>query len=173
MYPEHHTPPVRITPQRPNTERMPTDRIELETDLLPLVVLVPAGMASLATSAASGVGALQVVGIGVFLGGLGVWLWSVLELRRGGSSSAVPTGVLIETGPYRYSRNPMYVGVVVAVVGQGVAFESLLGLAVAPIVWALFRQMVVAYEEPLMRRRLGDPFEEYCQRVPRWLPPFG
>lgn len=163
---------MRITAPSTYIEEMPSDRIELETDLLPLAVLVPAGMASLATSAASGFGLLQAVGVGVLLGGLGVWLWSVLELRRGGSSSATPTGVLVETGPYRYSRNPMYVGVVAAVVGQGIAFESVLGVATAGVVWVLFRQMVVAYEEPLLRRRLGEQFEAYCQRVPRWIPPF-
>jgi len=152
---------------------MSLSRIELETDVLPLAVLAPAGMSSLATSGASGIGAVQFAGVGVFVGGLGVWFWSVLELRRGGSSSATPTGALVDTGPYRYSRNPMYVGVVVAVVGQGVAFESLLGLAVAALVWVLFRQMVISYEEPLLRRRLGPPFDEYCRRVPRWIPPFG
>lgn len=148
------------------------DRIELETDLLPLLVLVPVAMASLATSGASSFGSVQFAGVGLVVGGLGVWLWSVLELRRGGSSSAAPTGVLVDTGPYRYSRNPIYVGIVVAVVGEGVAFESLLGIAAAGIVWVLFRHLVVSYEEPLVRDQLGDPFEEYCQRVPRWIPPF-
>lgn len=152
---------------------MPANRIEFETDVLPLVVLAPVGMASLATSAASGIGRVQFAGTAVFLGGLGVWLWSVIEIRRGGSSSAAPTGVLVDTGPYRYSRNPMYVGVVVAVIGEGIAFESVLGIAVAGVVWLLFRQLVVDYEEPLLRRHLGEPFEAYCQRVPRWIPPFG
>jgi len=152
---------------------MSMDRLELETDVLPLFALVPVGMASLATAGASGFGPVQVAGLAVFLGGLGVWLWSVLKLRWGGSSSATPTGELIESGPYRYSRNPMYVGVVIAVVGEGIVFESLLGVGAAVIVWALFRQMVLSYEEPLLRSQLGEPFEEYCQRVPRWFPPFG
>jgi len=151
---------------------MPTDRIEFETDVLPVLVLVPVGMLSLATSGASGIGLFQIGGVGFLLGGLGVWLWSVFELRRGGSSSAAPTGVLVDTGPYRYSRNPMYVGVVVAVIGIGVAFESLPGVAVAVVVWLLFRWMVLHYEEPLVKRHLGEPFEEYCRRVPRWIPPF-
>lgn len=146
---------------------------ELETDLLPLLVLPPAGTLSLATAAASGFGALQSAGIAVFLAGVGLWLWSVFELRWGGSSSAAPTGVLVDTGPYRYSRNPMYVGVVVAVVGAGVAFESIPGVAIAAVVWLLFRWLVLTWEEPLVRRHLGEPFEEYCRRVPRWVPPFG
>lgn len=146
---------------------------ELESDLLPLLVLPPVVLLSLATTGASGVGIVQVVGVAVTLAGIGLWLWSRLDLRRGGSSSAAPTGVLVDSGPYRYSRNPMSVGVVTAVVGVGVAVESVLGVAFATVVWLLFRWLVVSWEEPLVRRHLGDAFEAYCRRVPRWIPPFG
>jgi protein-S-isoprenylcysteine O-methyltransferase Ste14 len=153
---------------------MASGRVEFETAVLPLVALPPTGMLALATARLpDAVGLPQVLGVAVVLAGLGVWLWAVVELRLGGSSTAAPTGELVVSGPFRYSRNPMYVGVVVAVVGQGVAFESLLTVAVAGVVWLAFRWIVLTWEEPTVRAHLGEPYETYCERVPRWLPPFG
>ena len=77
---------------------------------------------------------------------------------------------LVERGLYRYTRNPMYVGGILAVFGQAVLFASwpvaLYGLFL--IVWFHFL-VVTRLEEPHLRRQFGPAYEVYCQRVPRWL----
>ncbi len=61
-----------------------------------------------------------------------------------------PTRHLVVTGWYRYVRNPMYVAVVSAVVGQGLMFGSLWVLAYGAFVWLAFHLFVLAYEEPML-----------------------
>lgn len=74
---------------------------------------------------------------------------------------------LVSGGLYRLSRNPMYLGVLLAIFGQAVLFASpqiaLYGLAVG----LLFHLTVVLLEEPHLRRERAD-YDDYCRRVPRW-----
>ena len=78
-------------------------------------------------------------------------------------------GKLVCSGLYQVSRNPMYVGVLLVVFGQAVLFAStpvaLYGLAA----WLFLHATVVRVEEPHLRRKQGQSYEEYCRRVPRWL----
>jgi protein-S-isoprenylcysteine O-methyltransferase Ste14 len=77
---------------------------------------------------------------------------------------------LVVKGLYRFVRNPMYVGVASLVVGQAVLFGSGAVLAYMVCVWVFFHLFVVFYEEPTLRGKFGAEYEEYCRRVPRWLP---
>lgn len=76
---------------------------------------------------------------------------------------------LVTQGLYRVSRNPMYVGVLLAVLGQAVLFAS----PQIAFYWALlalcFHLVVVLLEEPHLRRQRGASYDEYCRQVPRWL----
>jgi protein-S-isoprenylcysteine O-methyltransferase Ste14 len=77
---------------------------------------------------------------------------------------------LVVKGLYRFVRNPMYVGVAWFVVGQAILFgSSAVGIYIA-CVWLICNLFVVFYEEPTLRRKFGAEYEEYCRRVPRWLP---
>lgn len=77
---------------------------------------------------------------------------------------------LVVKGLYRFVRNPMYVGVAWLVVGQAILFGSIpVGIYVA-CVWTLSHFFVMIHEEPTLRRKFGAEYEEYCRRVPRWLP---
>jgi protein-S-isoprenylcysteine O-methyltransferase Ste14 len=90
---------------------------------------------------------------------------------RGTPAPYDPPRFLVERGLYRYTRNPMYVGVVGAVAGEALVFHSA-GLAVyAVLLLPGFHLRVVFYEERVLRRAFGAPYEEYCRRVPRWLWP--
>lgn len=77
--------------------------------------------------------------------------------------------VVVEGGLYRFTRNPMYVGVILTVLGQALLHGSwavgLYGLALGP--W--FHFVVTVLEEPHLRQERGAAYEEYCRRVPRWL----
>jgi len=76
---------------------------------------------------------------------------------------------LIHTGLYRVSRNPMYLGVTSLIFGQAILFKSALVAAYGVIVWLCFHLIVVYVEEPHLRKQHGPSYEQFLQRVPRWI----
>jgi protein-S-isoprenylcysteine O-methyltransferase Ste14 len=82
----------------------------------------------------------------------------------------MPTKHLVVTGLYRYVRNPMYVGVLSIIVGQGLLFGNLRVLAYGATVGVAFALFVPVYEEPTLRRTFGSEYDEFCAHVPRWIP---
>ena len=81
-----------------------------------------------------------------------------------------PTRHLVVTGLYRYVRNPMYVAVTGAILGQGLVFGNVALLAYGGLVWLLFHVFVSIYEEPVLRASFGSEYESFCAEVPRWIP---
>jgi len=81
-----------------------------------------------------------------------------------------PTRHLVVTGLYRYVRNPMYVAVASAILGQALLFGNGRLLEYGAIVWLLFHLFVLLYEEPVLRASFGDEYERFCAEVPRWIP---
>ena len=67
-------------------------------------------------------------------------------------------------------RNPMYVGVLLILLGESITFASLPILQYAVVVWLFFHLFVIFYEEPTLRQEFGASYEEYCKTVPRWIP---
>jgi protein-S-isoprenylcysteine O-methyltransferase Ste14 len=102
---------------------------------------------------------------------LAVWTWRLFAtVGRGTLAPWDPTSKLVVRGPYRYVRNPMITGVAVILAGEALFFRSwgiAIELAVFVVVNAIYFPLV---EEPGLRRRFGADYEEYCARVPRWLP---
>jgi protein-S-isoprenylcysteine O-methyltransferase Ste14 len=91
--------------------------------------------------------------------------------RGGGTPAPIDPPKRLVTGRfYRRCRNPMYVGVVLWILGEAVTFRSLPIAAYALVVWFGFHVFVTAYEEPALRRKFGPHYDEYRQRVPRWVP---
>ena len=88
----------------------------------------------------------------------------------GTPAPVLPTRHLVVTGLYRYVRNPMYVGVVSAVLGQSMILENLFLLGYAAFVCFISHLFVVTYEEPALRRTFGNEYQFYCANVPRWIP---
>ena len=93
------------------------------------------------------------------------------------SSSLVTLGFLIGEQPpklvrqglYRISRNPMYVGVLIAVFGQALIFASEAVALYGVALWLCFHAMVVMIEEPHLSKVRGPSYDEYRRQVPRWL----
>jgi protein-S-isoprenylcysteine O-methyltransferase Ste14 len=104
--------------------------------------------------------------------GLPVLLWCVWEFFARGKGTLAPWDApkhLVVSGLYRYTRNPMYVGVLL-IVGGWAAFSASPLLAIYAVVLALgFHLRVRLYEEPVLRKQFGREFEDYCAAVPRWL----
>jgi protein-S-isoprenylcysteine O-methyltransferase Ste14 len=83
-----------------------------------------------------------------------------------------PTRHLVVTGLYRYVRNPMYVAVLSAILGQGLILGNVTLLEYGALVWVLFHLFVLVYEEPTLRASFGSEYDEFCAEVPRWIPRF-
>jgi len=81
-----------------------------------------------------------------------------------------PTERLVVSGVYRFVRNPMYLALFTAIAGQSLVFASTALLAYAVLVLAVTAAFVKAYEEPTLRQRFGQEYDEYCANVPGWLP---
>ncbi len=80
-----------------------------------------------------------------------------------------PSSALVTDGPYRFSRNPMYVGMAFLFAGLTFALGALVALALLPVVIVVIDRYVIAREEPYLERRFGEAYNEYRTRVRRWL----
>ena len=88
----------------------------------------------------------------------------------GTPAPVAPTERLVVTGAYRYVRNPMYVAVVSAIVGQALLLGQPVLLAYAALIAFLVVSFVRLYEEPVLRRQFGAEYEAYRRAVPGWVP---
>jgi len=77
---------------------------------------------------------------------------------------------LVALGPYRYARNPMYIGGALLLLGFGLYQQSPSIVLFVPVWWLLFHLVVVFYEEGTLRGKFGPDYDEYCRRTPRWIP---
>jgi len=112
------------------------------------------------------------VGLLPLLGGLGLLLWCVREFYVSGKGTLAPWSPprhLVASGPYRFSRNPMYVAVCLMLIGWAAAFASGRLALYCVIVVVAFQLRVVYGEEPWLARTHGGAWDEYRGRVPRWL----
>jgi protein-S-isoprenylcysteine O-methyltransferase Ste14 len=88
--------------------------------------------------------------------------------RFGCDRGATPTGLITE-GVYAWSRNPIYVGMILTGAGLFLALPNAVTLAAASLT-VLLLQVRVRVEEAYLREVHGEPFRRYCRRTPRWLP---
>jgi len=111
------------------------------------------------------------VGAGVFALGLALVVWAIRTLKAGGTSvqGYKPTSAIVDRGPYRLTRNPIYGGMVVGLAGLAVAFDTLWLLAALVVFSAVVRFGVVAREEAYLERKFGGAYRDYKARVRRWL----
>lgn len=106
------------------------------------------------------------------LGGVLFSAWSVVLFGvrgRGTLAPIDPPTTFVAQGPYRYTRNPMYVGVTCWLLSLAGFTASRTVLWYALLLPLGFHSFVVLVEEPGLRRRFGAAYCDYCRRVPRWL----
>jgi protein-S-isoprenylcysteine O-methyltransferase Ste14 len=109
----------------------------------------------------------------LWLLGSAILLWSFWNFLKEGRGTPAPIDApkeLVAVGFYRYVRNPMYVGVLAIILGHflWLGFWNLLIYAI--VVFIAFHIFVTYYEEPTLKRQFGRSYEEYLERVPRWIP---
>jgi protein-S-isoprenylcysteine O-methyltransferase Ste14 len=116
---------------------------------------------------------LWVLGVIPFLLGVALYLWCAWHFTftgRGTPAPIDPPKHLVARGPYRVVRNPMYGGVLTAVLGEALLFQSLTLVVYAALVLLAVHLFVVFYEEPFLRQQFGASYQDYCAQVPRWIP---
>jgi len=97
-----------------------------------------------------------------------VWDFAV---SGGGTLAPVdPPKELVVRGPYRYVRNPMYVGVLLILFSEACLFNSRALFLYALGAFVVVHAFVLLYEEPHLRRKFGEAYASYCKKVDRWLP---
>ncbi len=115
--------------------------------------------------------AVVLAGLALVLVGGGLALWAVLAFRRAGTSPnpLAPARALAADGPYRFTRNPMYLGLGVAALGVAVAFNALWPFLLVPAAMLLSVPLAIVREERYLEKRFGEPYRDYKGRVRRWL----
>jgi len=102
---------------------------------------------------------------------LGLGLWPVVLFRRSGQSAIPwkPTPSLVDRGPFRFTRNPMYLQMVVACLGFAVMLMNWWIVILTPIAAYLLQRLAIVPEEAYLERKFGDAYLAYKRRVRRWL----
>jgi len=98
--------------------------------------------------------------------------WNFLIEGRGTPAPIDPPKELVATGFYRYIRNPMYVGVLLILIGHFLWFKNVWLIVYAAVTFLIVHLFVTLYEEPTLKRKFGAGYEEYLKKVPRWVPKF-
>lgn len=115
----------------------------------------------------------QVTGAAICAGGAIIALWCVGTFVFDGKGTPAPFDPprrLVIRGPYRFVRNPMYIGAALALSGAALFYDSLPLLLYGCALLFVAQLIVVFYEEPTLRKTFGTDYETYCHNVKRWLP---
>jgi protein-S-isoprenylcysteine O-methyltransferase Ste14 len=110
-------------------------------------------------------------GIAVMALALGLVLWAALLFRRvrTGIVPFSPATSLVLAGPYRFTRNPMYLGMAGMLLGAAILLGSLSPFAIVPAFMALIAGRFIAPEEAMLERAFGQAYLDYKTKVRRWL----
>jgi len=115
----------------------------------------------------------QIAGLVITTIGAAIAVWCVVTfawIGKGTPAPFDPPRRLVVRGPYRFVRNPMYIGGALALAGAVLFYHSLFLLAYVCIFLLAACLFVLFYEEPTLRRTFGPEYEAYCHRVHRWWP---
>ena len=113
-----------------------------------------------------------------FLGGIALFaigsIGSIWAMRcfRSESASLMPnkrSDGLVIAGPYRFSRNPMYVAAFAQYIGISMAFQCVWPLVLMPVIWMILNYGIIAREETYLKEEFGQPYEDYLASVRRWV----
>jgi protein-S-isoprenylcysteine O-methyltransferase Ste14 len=111
------------------------------------------------------------LGAVVFVLALALFAWAVATMSRAGSNvpTSLPTITIVEHGPYRFTRNPIYLGMFLGLIGLAIAFDDLWQLMMLVFFAIVIRYGVVAREEAYLEHKFGDVYRGYRSRVRRFV----
>ena len=107
----------------------------------------------------------------VFALALALFAWAIATITWAGSNvpTSLPTTSIVDTGPYRFTRNPIYLGMALGLIGLSIALNSLWLLLTLVLFAVAIRYGVIAREEAYLEHKFGDVYSRYRARVRRWL----
>lgn len=115
---------------------------------------------------------LQMI-VGILVTAAGIWLAvSARRLFEREGTNVIPTQPalkIVTTGPYRFTRNPMYLGMILMLLGVSLIFSLEWGVMLTPVLWLVFDRMIVTREEAYLRGKFGASYEVLLNRTRRWL----
>ena len=115
--------------------------------------------------------ALTVTGLALVLAGIALTIWSAVTFSRA-HTTIIPWGevsAMVTSGPFGFSRNPIYVADAIAYLGATMLIHSWWPLLVLPGILLVMRRKVIDREERYLTEQFGDDYREYQFRVRRWL----
>jgi protein-S-isoprenylcysteine O-methyltransferase Ste14 len=110
-------------------------------------------------------------GVALIAGGFVIGGWGYRTMRAAGNdvSPHEPVQVLVTGGAFEHTRNPMYLAMTGMYLGITLLLNNLWGVLLLPGLLAVVQRGVIDREEAYLRRRFGDAYIVYSERVPRWL----
>jgi protein-S-isoprenylcysteine O-methyltransferase Ste14 len=113
----------------------------------------------------------SILGAILFVFALALFAWAIVTMTRAGSNvpTGLPTTTIVESGPYRFGRNPIYLSMFLGLIGLALAVNNLWLLLMLVPFALVIRYGVVAREDAYLERKFGDVYRGYRARVRRWL----
>jgi protein-S-isoprenylcysteine O-methyltransferase Ste14 len=107
----------------------------------------------------------------VMLVGLGLMIWAARVFQKAGTGFKLEEGgsALVTSGPFRFSRNPMYLGILIWLIGFAILLGSLVVFVLPVIIFLLAQFILIPIEEKRMEQVFGKEYLDYKSRVRRWL----
>ena len=114
---------------------------------------------------------LRYLGFAIIFSGIGLAAWAGGGFRKAGTDMVPFKNVtaLVTDGIYRYTRNPMYLGMALLLLGTALLLGNLLSTIVIPLFVVIIQRRFIQPEEQMLRELFGDDYTNYCARVRRWL----
>ena len=114
---------------------------------------------------------LRALGLKIIVGAVGLGVWAIATFHRAGTTHHPmrDASAIVTRGPYRFTRNPMYLALSIATLGAGLALNSWWLVILLPIGMALMTVYVIQREERRLEAHFGDSYRAYLARVRRWL----
>jgi protein-S-isoprenylcysteine O-methyltransferase Ste14 len=115
--------------------------------------------------------ALQVAGLALIAAGVVLMLWSFVTLTRA-HTTVIPweqVSAIVTSGPFRLSRNPIYLADTITYLGASLLIQSWWPLLILPGIVLVMRRLVIDREERYLTERFGGPYRQYQLDVRRWI----
>jgi len=111
------------------------------------------------------------MGIALAIAGLGLIVTGIIEFRHANTAVVPfnPTTAIVSSGPFRFTRNPLYLGFVLIYIGASLAANTLWPLFMLPLAILVLLHGVVKREERYLERKFGTAYTDYRARVRRWM----
>jgi protein-S-isoprenylcysteine O-methyltransferase Ste14 len=111
------------------------------------------------------------VGAVVLVLGVALGIWAVVTMHKAGTGIQThqPSTTIVAHGPYRVTRNPIYIGMLLGQTGLAIGLDNLWLIIMLVPFWLVIRYGVIAREEAYLERKFGDVYRGYKSRTRRWL----